>query len=91
MSEPRHRSVDSFGLPIHCLEWGDPDSEPLVLVHGFLDLAFSWTALRRRVTTAQPQDRCGSSLPTAAAMAIAAGWATAAITIFPTTFSISIA
>ena len=43
MSEPRHRSVDSFGLPIHCLEWGDPAGEPLVLVHGFLDLAFSWT------------------------------------------------
>ena len=43
MSEPRHRTVDSLGLPIHCLEWGDPSGEPLVLVHGFLDLAFSWT------------------------------------------------
>jgi len=43
MSDPRHRIVDSFGLPIHCLEWGEPNDEPLVLVHGFLDLAFSWT------------------------------------------------
>ncbi len=43
MPEPRDRTVDSFGLSIHCLEWGDPDGEPLVLVHGFLDLAFSWT------------------------------------------------
>ena len=43
MSEPRHRTVNSFGLPIHCLEWGDSNGDPLVLVHGFLDLAFSWT------------------------------------------------
>jgi pimeloyl-ACP methyl ester carboxylesterase len=43
MSDPRHRIVDSFGLPIHCLEWGEPNDEPLILVHGFLDLAFSWT------------------------------------------------
>ena len=42
MTEPRHRSVDSLGLPIHCLEWGDPDGEPFVLVHGFLDHAYSW-------------------------------------------------
>src|SRR5262245_48896267 len=44
MSEPRHRLVDSQGLPIHCLEWGNPDVEPLVLVHGYLDLAYSWRA-----------------------------------------------
>ena len=43
MSEPRHKTVDSLGLPIHCLEWGDPNGDPLVLLHGFLDLAFSWT------------------------------------------------
>lgn len=43
MSEPRHRTVDSLGLPIHCLEWGPSDGEPLMLVHGFLDLAFSWS------------------------------------------------
>jgi pimeloyl-ACP methyl ester carboxylesterase len=42
MSAPRERTVDSFGLPIHYLEWGEPDGEPLVLVHGFLDLAYSW-------------------------------------------------
>ena len=43
MSEPSHKTVDSLGLPIHCLEWGEPNGDPLVLVHGFLDLAFSWT------------------------------------------------
>jgi pimeloyl-ACP methyl ester carboxylesterase len=43
MSEPRHKTVDSLGLPIHCLEWGEPNGDPLLLVHGFLDLAFSWT------------------------------------------------
>ena len=42
MSAPREKSVDSLGLTIHYLEWGEPDGEPLVLVHGFLDLAYSW-------------------------------------------------
>ncbi|HKY08694.1 MAG TPA: alpha/beta hydrolase [Candidatus Binatia bacterium] len=42
MSEPRHRVVDSQGLAIHCLEWGDPAGKPVVLVHGFLDQAYSW-------------------------------------------------
>ncbi len=45
MADPRHRIVDSLGLPIHCLEWGEPGGDPLLLVHGFLDLAFSWTPL----------------------------------------------
>jgi pimeloyl-ACP methyl ester carboxylesterase len=43
MSEPRDKFVDSQGLPIHCLEWGEPAGEPLVLVHGYLDIAKSWT------------------------------------------------
>ena len=43
MSEPRDKFVDSQGLPIHCLEWGEPAGEPLVLVHGYLDLAQSWS------------------------------------------------
>jgi pimeloyl-ACP methyl ester carboxylesterase len=42
MSEPRDKFVDSQGLPIHCLEWGEPAGEPFVLVHGYLDLAQSW-------------------------------------------------
>ena len=44
MSAPRHTIVDSQGLPIHCLEWGDSAGEPLMLVHGYLDLAESWRA-----------------------------------------------
>lgn len=43
MAEPRHRIIDARGLAIHCLEWGEPSATPLVLVHGFLDQAFSWT------------------------------------------------
>jgi pimeloyl-ACP methyl ester carboxylesterase len=42
MTEPRHRIVDSRGLALHCLEWGEPAGELIVLVHGFLDQAHSW-------------------------------------------------
>jgi pimeloyl-ACP methyl ester carboxylesterase len=42
MPAPREKTVDSQGLRIHYLEWGEPSGEPLVLVHGFLDLAYSW-------------------------------------------------
>ena len=44
MAEPPHKYIDSQGLPIHYLEWGEPVGEPLVLVHGYLDLAHSWGA-----------------------------------------------
>jgi pimeloyl-ACP methyl ester carboxylesterase len=57
MSEPRDKFVDSQGLPIHCLEWGEPAGEPLVLVHGYLDLAQSWSPF---VTSLQ--DALGESL-----------------------------
>ena len=42
MSEASHKFVDVQGLAIHCLEWGPPTGEPLILVHGFLDQAGSW-------------------------------------------------
>jgi pimeloyl-ACP methyl ester carboxylesterase len=42
MSAPQHRFVDVRGLSIHCLEWGDPAGELVLLVHGFLDMAHSW-------------------------------------------------
>jgi pimeloyl-ACP methyl ester carboxylesterase len=44
MPPPEHRTVDSQGLPIHYLEWPGRGHEPLVLVHGFLDMAHSWNA-----------------------------------------------
>jgi pimeloyl-ACP methyl ester carboxylesterase len=44
MAAPREHFVDSLGLPLHYLEWGEPNGQPLVLVHGFLDLAYSWQA-----------------------------------------------
>ena len=43
MVAARERTIDSQGLAIHCLEWGEPRGEPLVLIHGFLDQAYSWT------------------------------------------------
>ena len=42
MPAPRDKTVESLGLTLHYLEWGEPDGEPLMLVHGFLDLAYSW-------------------------------------------------
>jgi pimeloyl-ACP methyl ester carboxylesterase len=53
VTEPRHKFIDAQGLSLHYLEWGEPGSEPLVLVHGFLDQAHSWqpfvTALQNRI------------------------------------------
>ena len=45
MPEPREKFVYSLGLPIHYLEWGEPDGELILLIHGYLDLAHSWRAL----------------------------------------------
>ena len=42
MSEPRERTIDVRGLPIHTLEWGESGGRPLIMVHGFLDQAHSW-------------------------------------------------
>jgi pimeloyl-ACP methyl ester carboxylesterase len=42
MAEPRDQFVDAQGLPIHYLEWGERGRQPLILVHGYLDLAYSW-------------------------------------------------
>src|SRR5918992_3973745 len=42
MSGPRSHFIDARGLSIHCLEWGEPNGEPLILVHGWRDHAMSW-------------------------------------------------
>jgi pimeloyl-ACP methyl ester carboxylesterase len=57
MSEPSHKFVDVQGLAIHCLEWGRPTGEPLILVHGFLDQAGSWRNFVRFL-----QDKLGQPL-----------------------------
>jgi pimeloyl-ACP methyl ester carboxylesterase len=57
MSDPRDKFVDSQGLPLHFLEWGEPAGEPLVLVHGYLDIAQSWSPF---VTSLQ--EKLGESL-----------------------------
>jgi pimeloyl-ACP methyl ester carboxylesterase len=54
MALPREKTIDVLGLGIHYLEWGEPDGEPLILVHGFLDQALSWAPLvgelRKRIS-----------------------------------------
>lgn len=45
MKPPRDRTIDVRGLKIHYLEWGEPDGEPLLLIHGFLDHGRSWEPL----------------------------------------------
>jgi pimeloyl-ACP methyl ester carboxylesterase len=45
MPPVREKTVDVSGLPIHYLEWGIPQGEPLLLIHGFLDQAHSWKPL----------------------------------------------
>jgi pimeloyl-ACP methyl ester carboxylesterase len=42
---PISRFVDAQGMSLHLLEWAAPDTDdrpPLLLLHGFLDLAWSW-------------------------------------------------
>jgi pimeloyl-ACP methyl ester carboxylesterase len=50
---PQHRIVDAQGLAIHCLEWGERAAEPIVLVHGFLDMAHSWRAFVQHLQATQ--------------------------------------
>lgn len=54
MMPSREGTVDGRGLKIHYLEWGAPDGEPLLLIHGFLDHARSWepfvAALEKKLT-----------------------------------------
>lgn len=42
MPDPREQTIDAHGLPLHVLEWGHRGDRPLILVHGFLDQAYSW-------------------------------------------------
>ena len=57
MAEPRNKFVDSQGLSLHYLEWGNPVGELFVLVHGYLDLAQSWKPF-----VASLQERLGKPL-----------------------------
>ena len=39
---PSEHTIDSRGLKIHYVEWGEGKGDPLILIHGFLDHARSW-------------------------------------------------
>ena len=45
MSQPQSHFVEVRGLKIHYLEWGKPNGEPLILIHGWRDHAQSWNYL----------------------------------------------
>jgi pimeloyl-ACP methyl ester carboxylesterase len=57
VNQPHDRFIDVHGLAIHYLEWGKPNGEPLILVHGFLDQAASWRTFAQRL-----QDNLGRPL-----------------------------
>lgn len=42
MNQPRSQYVNVRGLKIHYLEWGLPNGEPLLLLHGWRDHAQTW-------------------------------------------------
>jgi pimeloyl-ACP methyl ester carboxylesterase len=45
----RERFVESLGLRIHVVEWGDPAAPPLLLCHGYWDHARSFATLAPRL------------------------------------------
>jgi pimeloyl-ACP methyl ester carboxylesterase len=51
MTAPTERFVLANGLRHHVLEW-DGGGEPVVLLHGFLDLAWSWDAVAKQLADA---------------------------------------
>lgn len=51
-SEPRDRTVPANGLSFHCVEWGDPQARPIVLLHGVTGHARTWDRLAPDLTPA---------------------------------------
>ena len=52
MTPPRSRRIAlTTGLTYHVLEWGDPAGPPVLLVHGFLDLAWGWEHVATRLAS----------------------------------------
>jgi pimeloyl-ACP methyl ester carboxylesterase len=43
--EPKDHFFTSDGLKIHYTEWGDPDAESAIFIHGIRDQGVSWTFL----------------------------------------------
>ena len=41
----KDHTIEARGFKIHYVEWGKPNGEPLILIHGFLDHARSWDPL----------------------------------------------
>lgn len=40
--EPRDNHFEISGLRFHYVEWGNSDSEPMLLLHGFMGHAHIW-------------------------------------------------
>jgi pimeloyl-ACP methyl ester carboxylesterase len=43
------RTIEVSGLAHHVITWGDGDGTPVLLCHGFLDLAWGWDRVARRL------------------------------------------
>lgn len=50
--EPRESRVAANGIDHHVITWGEPGRGTVVLCHGFLDMAWSWDAVARRLVAA---------------------------------------
>lgn len=49
MIEARERRLEASGLSHHVIEWGPRDGTPVLLCHGFLDLAWGWEKVGHRL------------------------------------------
>lgn len=49
MADPVERTVRANGLDHHVIEWNPKGAPAVVLAHGFLDLAWSWDPVARRL------------------------------------------
>ena len=47
----RHRTLSSLGLGLHVAEWGDPEAEPVLLLHGFYDHVHAFDLLAPLLAT----------------------------------------
>lgn len=45
--EPEERTIEARGLTFHYVEWGDPASPPIVLLHGLSSMGRIWDPLAR--------------------------------------------
>ena len=53
---PRERYINSDNLNIHIVEWGDPENQPLILLHHVSSQARTWDNFCLLYTSPSPRD-----------------------------------